>query len=385
MRLRWIAFVCVGALGLVACDRPRPKKPDPTLGRVTGLVLCADTGKPARFAEVILTKVPVENEDPSDIVSPLIDSEKAVTGLEGRFTMEAVKPGRYFAFATLDGYLDPFRGLDVSRLEKLESDKERALDALKQWKANLVDVSVAAHRTTVVTIDIEPAAEIEGTVTFDDGSPAIGVHFELLRKTADHNWSSVGLGRVEGWSLPEVSDRHGHYRLENLVGGEYIVCALMPPDWEDDAPRVCTGNVFRQRDARIIRVESAGVAQGVDIVIPLTGMHRVSGTVRALIDDHPMHDGVVQLLYADDGEKTRETVLDADGYYQFRYVPSGEYVVRVTHVSEIDPNSPEDPQTREKSRILYADKETPLSVATDMQSVDFALTEAKPSTVEEKH
>lgn len=384
VRLRWIAVCCALGLGLVACDRPRPKKPDLTLGRISGIVLCADTGKPARFAEVTLTAAPTTNEA-FEQTTPLSDSETAMTDLDGRFVMEAVKPGRYFAFASQEGYLDPARGLDLNRLEKLANDHERALDALKQWKAYMVEVPVAAHRTTGVTITIEPAAEIEGTVTYDDGSPAIGMHFELFRKTIDNNWTNVGLGRMDGWTLQEVSDRRGRYRLENLIGGEYIVCALIPSGWEDEAPRVCTGNVFRKQDARTVHVPSTGVQQGADIVIPLTGMHSISGTVTAVLDGHPLTTGKVQLLYADDRALARETDMDVDGYFVFRYVPNGEYILQVTEVSETDSESVEDPETHKKREIHYADKETALNVVTDMQSVNFALLQIPSTKIEGKH
>jgi hypothetical protein len=54
-----------------------------------------------------------------------------VTDLEGRFRLEAVEPGHYYAFATLEGYLDPMRGLDFARIEALTNDQERNLDVIK--------------------------------------------------------------------------------------------------------------------------------------------------------------------------------------------------------------------------------------------------------------
>ena len=58
---------------------------------------------------------------------PLPALESADTDLDGRFRMEAVEPGHYYAFATLEGYLDPERGVDFNKLEGMENDHERGL------------------------------------------------------------------------------------------------------------------------------------------------------------------------------------------------------------------------------------------------------------------
>src|ERR1035437_4284600 len=98
-----MSMLCLFAGG---CNKHLAKKPDPTKGTVTGIVLCADTGKPARFAMVNLTGAPKPDEK-SDDGDLMPASESTITDLDGRFRMEAVEPGRYFAFAILEGYLDP--------------------------------------------------------------------------------------------------------------------------------------------------------------------------------------------------------------------------------------------------------------------------------------
>jgi hypothetical protein len=92
-RLRWLSILSIACLLVVGCNKFQRKKPDPTKGVVAGIVLCADTGKPARFATVILSSAP-KNGEKNDQGDPLPATEFAVTDLDGRFRMEAVQPGR---------------------------------------------------------------------------------------------------------------------------------------------------------------------------------------------------------------------------------------------------------------------------------------------------
>jgi hypothetical protein len=371
----WILpIVCLTAVG---CDKHPAKKTDPTKGVVTGIVLCADTGKPARFATVTLSAVPkAEKQDAQG--SPLPATESTLTDLDGRFRLEAVEPGHYYAFATLEGYLDPMRGLDFLRLGELASDQAQELDAIKQWKDHLTEVAVRVHRTVDVSLQVERGAEIDGTVIFDDGSPAIGMHFQLFRKTDKNRWTGVGLPLFQDWSIPAVSDGHGRFTLTNLSAGEYTVCALMPSDTENAALRICLGNTLRKKDARTIKVQAGEIASGADIEIPLSGLHTVAGTVSALADDHALGRGTVRLLYADDREKAREVSLAEDGSFSFQYVVEGKYILAVSGAQDAEPKAAEPGSVATVSR--YADKEIPLAVLTEMTDMQIQLAATPPDT-----
>ncbi len=169
------------------------------------------------------------------------------------------------------------------------------------------------RRVSEISIPIQRAAEIAGTVTFDDGSPAIGMHFQLFRKTEKGEWSTVGLSLMDSWTIHAVSDGRGRYSLTNLPAGEYTVCTLIPTDVEQAASRICLGDVFRKKDAKTLKVAAGETAGETDIDIPLSGLHTVSGTVSALADGHPLPHGTVRLLYAEDRESARETPLLDDG------------------------------------------------------------------------
>ncbi len=372
-RFRWLWVVSLFCLALCGCDKHPAKKPDPTKGTVTGIAICADTGKPARFATVTLSAAPKKDEKAEKGV-PLPATESTMTDLEGRFRLEAVEPGRYYAFATLEGYLDPMRGLDLSQVGALESDGAQELEAINQWKEHMVEVAVHAHHTADLTLSLQRGAEISGTVTFDDGSPAIGMHFELTRKTEKGGWTGVGLALFGDWDISTVSDGHGRFTLTNLPGGEYQLCALMPSDKQEAAGRVCLGDTLRKKSSKTVKLHAEEVLSGVDITVPLSGLHSIAGTVTALADGHPVGQGKASLLYADDREQARETSLTRDGSFSFEYVPEGKFIVQIAGATDTGDVAPGETQRH------YADKEMPVTVLSNVDDISIALTElVKPA------
>lgn len=381
-RSRCLSILSIAFLLLAGCNKYQHKKPDPTKGVVSGIVLCTDTGKPARFATVALTADPKKGEA-YDAGDPLPAAETTVTDLDGRFRLEAVQPGHYYAFATLEGYLDPALGLDPDKIRSLSNGWEQRQYSIDQWKDHLSEVTVAVRRVSDVSIQIERAAEIAGTVTFDDGAPAIGMHFQLLRKKEKGGWTDVGLALLDSWTLHAVSDSHGRFSLTNLPAGQYTVCTLMPTESQNSAPRVCLGNTYRLKDARTVKVQAGEIAGGADIEIPLSGLYTVAGTVTALADGHALGRGTVRLLYADDREKTRETSLLEDGSFSFEYVPEGKYILQVSGARDAEQQVPEpapgDAQAAApKAPLHYTDKELPLNIQDDVDDIQVQLAVTPP-------
>jgi len=360
LQLVWVvSFVLL----LAGCEK-RSNKPDPTKGVVSGVVICADTAKPARFATVSLTPIPKIHSEPNDD-PPLAPVATIQTGLDGRFRMEAVPAGEYYAFGTLDGYLDPMRGLDFGQISDKGTSMEQELAAVTQWKENLVAVKVAVRRVSEITIELRRAAEIDGSVSFDDGSPAIGMHFQLFRKNPRKEWNPVGIPLFNNWTINSTSDSHGRYAVENLAAGEYVVCTLLPIESEDIAPRVCLGNVLRRKAASSIKVSEGEIAHGADIVIPISGLRTVGGRVEAVEDGHSPAHATVTLLYADDREQARKSAVENDGSFRFEYVPEDGYILRVSDAKD-------DAEGEGKER-MYSEKEMPLHVRSDLNYVNILL------------
>jgi len=339
-----------------------PTKIDPSLGTVTGIVLCADTGKPARFATVNLLTAQPEGDS-----SPVGGS--AVTGIDGRFKMVNVASGHYYAYAELEGYLHLDRAIDFAQASKHASEQEQMQDMIGQWKDHLTEVNVEARGAADLSLQVERGAEIAGTVTYDDGNPAIGMHFQLLRKTAKNGWSKVGAAS-DNWAISEVSDGHGHFNLTNLPDGEYTICASMPVGNQDAAPRICLGNTYRIKDADSLKVQAGDISRGADLVIPLTGLHTVTGIVTAAEDGHTLAHGIVRIFYADDREKAREIPLLDDGSFSIPYLPEGSYILQVTgaqYPEKPDYNavsgSSESVVSKAPAIKLYTQKEIPLTIS----------------------
>jgi hypothetical protein len=377
----WV--LAVACLGLCGCPPDtQNRKPDPTRGTVTGLVICTDTGRPARFAAVQLLPVFDPNAPGSNGAAVDLD-ENGSTGIDGRFKIEAVPPGEYYAFAMLDGYIDPTLAIDENRVGSDASDRAKLGDEIEQWKDHLVKLSVAAQHTSDISLTMDRGAEIDGTVRYDDGSPAIGVHFDLLRRTVHDRWIKVGSGNDDN-SLDAKSDGRGRYSIGNLPEGEYRICALLPDTGEDASPRFWYGGGFRINKAETVKVAAGEDHAGIDMVLPLDGLFTVSGSVTACVDGHAPTQATVHLLYQDDRAEARRSSVAKDGTFSFTYVPAGAYILQITGAQDaVPPASTQNSasatgdtatQTQAPPAIVhYMDKEMPLTVQEDMDDIAILL------------
>jgi len=368
--------VCLMMYDCGPSSRFAPRKPDPTKGTVTGTVICADTGKPARFAMVELLPGP---NSPTGEGAP--GEESAETDLDGKFKIEAVTPGDYFAFATLDGYLNPMYGIDFDRISPNGDDNKQTADVIEQWKEHMTQISVSAHNATDFTMQIERGAEVTGTVSYDDGSPAIGMRFSLYRKNGRGGWNTVGPNSEKGFALEEKSDARGRFAVTNLPAGEYAICTLLPGDNQAGSPQVCLGNVFRKKAARTVIANPGDAVNGCDIAIPLKAIHSVAGSVVQAITSQPPSKATLRLLYADDREEAIAVDMFSDGSFLFPFVPLGSYVLKVT-----DASYGETPATSESSGNSgnatqakvhkLADREMMITVDGDVNDIKVPLVEA---------
>jgi len=249
--------------------------------------------------------------------------------------------------------------------------KSKALEAIRQWRDHLVEVTVGVHKISDLSLTMERGAEIRGTVTFDDGSPAIGMGFHLSRKKGKGEWAEVDSPDQSPWSADAFSNGHGHYDLSDLPAGEYIVCAMLPTEEQNSAPRVCLGDTFRRRNAKTVKVAAGEVAEGADIEIPLAGLHKIEGRVTVLADGHVPSVATVHLMYADDREEVRKEKIDTDGNFSFEYVPEDKFLLRITDAKD-------SPGTPGGTEHPYADKEIPLTVKDDVDDIHIELVNPPP-------
>ena len=213
-------------------------------GGVMGRVYCADTQKPARFANVRLQ--PAEGQDGSFGGR----GGFATTGSDGSFRITGVSPGEYYIDVMMPGYIQPMRGM-LSSFENLAPEERDRITA------QLTRVNVALNQSANVQVMIYRGATIGGTVNFDDGSPAAGVSIQALLLPAGIGAKTVGSGSQQSFAGFARTDDRGQFRVTGLGDGTYIIFA---------APRsifpIYYGNTIERSHAKKFEVHAGDEVPG---------------------------------------------------------------------------------------------------------------------------
>lgn len=136
----------------------------------------------------------------------------------------------------------------------------------------------------------------------------------------------------------------------------------MAPEFESDPYQSYpTGSIIpiyaekalRKKDARIYELTQGEDLGGADIQIPLRGLYSITGTVVAQGNQAPIVFGSVSLRDSNDNTLNRRTWVNADGSFQFAYVPPGKYELKTMRLSDRPPYSPG--QLQRGSGHTYAD------------------------------
>jgi hypothetical protein len=287
-------------------------------GSVTGHVYCADTQKPARFANIRLQ--PVESQEVRFGVRFGRGGGFATTGSDGSFRITGISPGEYYADVMMPGYIQPLRGIYRDLQNLAPADRDRVT-------AQLTRVSVAANQTANVQAMIYRGATITGTVSFDDGAPAAGVAMQafVLQSSATGAQSTASTQQPSFAGFAQTDDR-GQFRLTGLADGTYIVFA---------APRsifpIYYGNTVERSSAKKLDVHAGEELPGTDIQIPATGMHRISGVVVSQQDGHALSRASVQLRLGSGNTASISATTASDGTFSFNAVPDGKFTVQISN------------------------------------------------------
>jgi hypothetical protein len=390
-------LICLFIGGVVCTAQDEQKQTERTApailgGELSGTVYCADTDMPARLAEVNLVYYSESSYDSRMF---------AKTDLEGRFVLKQIPEGDYYLATVLPGYADLLSLMTKAHLEAM-SGEER-----KQMLALMPKVTISAGHPAHVSIRIERSTEIDGTVLYDDGSPAPGLIVSYAPMTA-----GTSAKDVEGWVMsgipntfsgPSLTDDRGRFRILGVSAGEYLVRVTVPLPLKqyEGAMRYVSGiesslhpsnglNVYfggalRASKARTIKV-TAGGSIDADITIPLSTLHTVRGQVLLKNSGLPAAFANIRLLYADTREELRSTFA-TDGKFEMNYVPEGSYLLWAA-AGEAPPN-PADFEGQRFHQITWAyprsgkqSPEVPLKVAGDLDNV--TITIPIPTAADEK-
>ena len=347
-------------------------------GTVTGHVYCADTNAPARMARVRLESAKESSGNNPQSSSDLPVGGIVQTALDGSFIIPDVPPGAYYVIATLNGYLSP--------QPRPENDDE-ALPPAPAGKPPVaaLKITVQADQAASIDIRLERGAAVSGTVRFDDGSPAVGVHVGPVHIARSETKSSYSddFG-VQG---DVVTNDLGRYRISGMQGGRYAVEALLShvdlvPRGNRDSPFsdmmrsvlvVYSGDATRKSAAVSFTLSPGEERTGEDITIPLSKLHTISGVVTAARDGHPINAGNLALMSPEDKELVADAEIASDGTFQIEAVPEGSYILRIRDAHDTMKGS------SDKSTYRYGDLEQPLKVESDVPNLALVVPETKQS------
>jgi Carboxypeptidase regulatory-like domain len=361
-------------------------------GTVTGHVYCADTNAPARMASVQLKPVkevaPRPGTDPRDIGMPA--SGVVQTTLDGSFAIPNVAPGSYYVIVTASGYLSPHPRDDNSD----ESDHAKIPLPDTKPPVTIPRVDLTADQTANIDLRLERGAAVSGNIRFDDGSPATNVVVMLLRKNKD-KWEPLPTGDYGAFAMPSslVTDDLGHYRIGGLREGEYLLMAtlvhvdMMPPATRGaglsgtlrSVLPVYSGDTMRKSEAVSFKLGPGEDRAGMDIAIPLSKLHSISGVVTAASNGHAINNGEITIEDPIDKDSIANGQLDSDGAFHLDGVPEGSYTLRVQNASDKQNQQVSVAGgmniSSEKIAHQYGDLEQPLKVEGDIPNLVLSVPE----------
>ena len=190
MKSSFVLLSCF--LLLSATEAQIPASKPPSNCTVQGQIIRQPGGQPIRKANVRLSGTAEEQGDSADLV--------AVTGADGHFMIEDVKPGTYRV-----GY-----------------DRSGFVDAEKRHHGNRMLLSLeAGQEIKDLLFHMAPAAVITGKVTDIDGDPVPGVEVVAL---PPHFWQD----RVPTPGGGSFTTDLGEYRISDLAPNRYTIVAQPP-------------------------------------------------------------------------------------------------------------------------------------------------------------
>jgi hypothetical protein len=317
--------------------------PAPAATTLKARVYYENSGRPVRRTSVML--MGHQGGGPREF--------SGLTDANGLLTIKNVRAGRYFAIVNAPGAVSPLAYVDVRTARNDE--------ALNELFAIHPSIMVDGVTDLEVEIPVKMGGAIGGRVTYADGSPAIGLKVEVLRKVGDtlmpviSNFSAVANAMLGGAGTFMTDDR-GMYRFPGLPPGDYVVKATEAarhatqssgPDYGIDAMlfgntsmiNVFFQNALDEKAADTIRVEMGQEVVELNLIIPDRALHSLEGKLVAAKDKLPIRNARLTISRVGDdpvevpeygpmrGQLTSTT--DNEGKWKFVELPKGKYRVSV--------------------------------------------------------
>lgn len=210
-------------------------------------------------------------------------------------------------------------------------------------------------------------ASISGTVTYADGTPAVGIPVHLLRQTASGEFEEPALQTLGSvWDSDPVSgtDADGHYHLPGLPPGRYALRAALPLGLLKNAGNeikdmlylgpesaalamkierelsIYSGNAFSPQNLTPISITANQAYNGANITIPLRGLQTVKVHGQDSASGEPVQVAQVELRDATGKDVLRAGFVDDGGDCAFDDVPEGSYSVALVDGVDVSSSAP---------------------------------------------
>lgn len=349
----------------------------PGTGSVSGHIYLADTQQPARYARVVLVPLPPAVTSPSSSkrIPQFYPSE---TVIDGSFLAANIPAGDYYVSVSYPGYLTPEYQFSADDLLQPTSDTR------KRIVETIPTLTVAASKSTTISVSIHRGAALSGTLRYDDGSPVPDTEIVPLRRSPAGQWASIARSASNNNMFEnEGTDDLGHFRIRGLAAGDYTLKVLRGADYQSELA-VYYGDVFFEKDAKSIRLGDSEERSGVDVTIRLSKLHSITGSL-INVSGQPINSGHIALL-AEPGNIVVASafVHEDEAVFHMDLVPEGHYTLHVTEARDVnrqfvrddkDPNQISD--FKETVLETYGDYEAPLEVLSDLPNLTLTIP-AKP-------
>jgi hypothetical protein len=349
-----VAQGIVQGSGSPVSNQPPRKKPVPQ-GSILGHVTCTDTHRPARGAKIML--YPMAELGPAgELENGLGQPPMAISGLDGSFLVPHVPPGEYAVLTFAAGYLTPLDGIDYPASTDANHPTDgiaerKKMDATLRKSAPVVRLNGA--ETERIDIELQRGAILSGKVVFADGSPASQLRVILQKnepaKAASNKSQAMDismLARAYMLQQPLATDDQGHFRIAGIAPGTYRLAVTQPFDMSaadlgieifgafDPAAQqsgkltIYSGSTLHRKDAKLYDLRAGDTVDGIEIVLPLDGLHSIRGTATAK-DGTLLNSGMITLVDTADAAISFHSTVYASGDFRFNGIPEGTYELKV--------------------------------------------------------
>jgi hypothetical protein len=300
-----------------------------TTGSVAGKVFLQDTHGPALGAFVSLFSAISPPEVPEEGEYVMKDSTtpkdlNARVANDGSFEIDSVPPGQYGVLLYKPGYISQDPRLHV------------ALPTLRSPQS----IVVLAGQRRSIELEMERGGSIEGNVTLADGRAA-HTGMQVAAEFAVNVEIETEPGKFNRFGGAAHTDSTGHYSIDSLPTGRYLVFTALPGGMVPTARGsvgtsgrvIFAPSSMRPSKAEVVEVQQPRVHSGVDIQVPTQGLHSIAGT---LVDGsgNPITNGLIRLFPKGEPDLSLSAPPGIHGEFSFTDLPNDEYTLRAESYGE---------------------------------------------------